>query len=318
MNLIQVIKGFAGSAVLFSLLTYTSAAQTVSTPIVGFSKLSISAGGRLISPVFNKASKYQGSAVVSSGVFTVSGLTANALVPTAYNDRPNYPTHYVKITSGSYEGLVLDVTANSATTITVADAPAGLSGSVSILVIPHYTLLDLATQSADLAAYSDAVTFYDSGNNKRTYYYTGGTDGFIADDYSTPADNVVIYPGSGVILNSTANSSVTMSGNVNTTKTIVPIFAGESIVSPIDPSGVSKVAGINLAAALSPYTDSANEVLLNGTLATTTFYSDGADILSDSYDVVPLASSPALAAGNGFIVNSVADSQWIQPSVINP
>jgi len=318
MNLIQVIKGFAGRAVLFSLLTYTSAAQTVSTPIVGFSKLSISAGGRLISPVFNKASKYQGSAVVSSGVFTVSGLTANALVPTAYNDRPNYPTHYVKITSGSYEGLVLDVTANSATTITVADAPAGLSGSVSILVIPHYTLLDLATQSADLAAYSDAVTFYDSGNNKRTYYYTGGTDGFIADDYSTPADNVVIYPGSGVILNSTANSSVTMSGNVNTTKTIVPIFAGESIVSPIDPSGVSKVAGINLAAALSPYTDSANEVLLNGTLATTTFYSDGADILSDSYDVVPLASSPALAAGNGFIVNSVADSQWIQPSVINP
>lgn len=318
MNPIQKIKGFAKCTILFSLLTYTSVAQTVSTPIVGFSKLSISAGGRLISPVFNKTSKYQGSAVVSSGVFTVSGLTANALVPTAYNDRPNYPTHYVKITSGSYEGLVLDVTANSATTITVADAPADLSGTVSILVIPHYTLLDLANQSADLAAYSDAVTFYDSGNNKRTYYYTGGTDGFIADDYSTSAGNVVIYPGSGVIVNASANSSVTMSGNVNTTKTIVPIFAGESIVSPIDPSGVSKVAGINLAAALSPYTDSANAVLLNGTLATSTFYSDGVDILNDSYDVVPLASSPEVASGNGFIVNSVADSQWIQPAVINP
>jgi len=317
MNLTQVTKGIGQAMILFSLLAYTSEAQTVSTPIVGFSKLSISAGGRLISPVFNKASKYQGSAVVSSGVFTVSGLTANALVPTAYNDRPNYPTHYVKITSGSYEGLVLDVTANSATTITVADAPTGLSGSVSVIVIPHYTLLDLANQSANLAAYSDAVTFYDSGNNKRTYYYTGGTDGFIADDYSTPANNVVIYPGSGVIVNTTANSSVTMSGNVNTTKTIVPIFAGESIVSPIDPSGVSKVAGINLAAALSPYTDSANAVLLNGTLATSTFYSDGVDILNDSYDVVPLASSPAVSSGNGFIVNAVADSQWVQPAVTN-
>ena len=317
MNPSQMIKNCAKIFALVSVSSYTLVGQTVSTPIVGFSKLSISAGGRLIAPVFNKPSKYQGTASVNSGVFTVSGLTANALIPTAYSDRPNYPTHYVKVTSGKYEGLVLDITANTATAITVADAPGDLSGSVSILVIPHYTLLDLANQSADLAAYSDAVTFYDSGNTKRTYYYTGGSDGFIADDYSTPASNVVIYPGSGVILNTTANSSVTMSGNVNSTKTIVPIFSGESIVAPIDPSGVSKVAGINLAASLSPYTDSANAVLLNGTLATSTFYSDGTDMLSDSYEVVPLASSPSVEAGNGFIVNAVANSQWLLPSVIN-
>lgn len=314
------VKNYRIAALLAGTFIATAVqAQTVSTPIVGFSKLSISAGGRLISPVFNKSPKYQGSASVASGVFTVSGLTAGALAPTSYTDRNNYPTHYVKVTSaGAYQGLVLDVSANTTTSITVADAPLGLSGNVSITVIPHYTLLDLATQSADLSPYQDAVTFYDAGNNKRTYYYTGDADGFIADDYSTPANNVVIYPGSGVILNAAAASSVTMTGNVNTTQTIVPIYAGESIVATIDPSGVSKVAGVNLAAALSPYTDSANELLLNGSLATTTYYSDGSDMLNESYDVVPLVSSPSIASGNGFIVNAVADSQWIQPSVINP
>lgn len=301
------------------LMAFGANAQTVSTPIVGFSKLTVPQGGRLIAPVFVKSPKFQGTATVTSGVFSVTGLTENTLNQTSYADRPNYPTHYVKVTSdGVYKGLVLDIISNTSSTITVGQAPAGLVGTVSIVVVPHYTLKDLADQSSNLTPYYDLVTVYSSGNNKSSYYFTGDTNGFISDDYSTPANNVVIYPGSGVILNSASAATITMTGTVNTTQTVVPIYAGESIVTPLDPSGVSKVAGINLAAALSPYYDLASQVLLDGSLSTTTFYSDGTNMLNDGYEVIPLASSPTVASGNGFIVNALSDTQWIQPPVINP
>ena len=295
-----------------------SIAQTVSTPIVGFSKISVPAGGRLVAPVFVKAPTYQGTATIASGVATLNASIAGNLGPSTFTDRPNYPRYYLKITSGSYSGLVLDVSSNTSTTVSLTDAPSGLTGSVSVVIVQHYTLGDFALNAQDqgLSAYVDAVTFYDSGNNKRAYYYTGS--GFISDDYSTPADNVVIYPGSGVLLNAVNNCSVTMSGNVNTTSTLVPLYAGESIVAPIDPSGVSKVGTINLASSLSPYVDAASTVLVDGTLATSAYYSDGAQMLDQNYDPLSGSTSPAITVGNGFIVNAVADSQWSQPPVINP
>ena len=286
--------------------------------VVGYSKLSIPVGGRLIAPVFLKAAVFTGSASINSGVLTVTGsLTAGALNQSNFSDRPNFPTHYVKITSaGSSEGLVLDVISNTASTITVSGAT-GLSGSVSIEVVPHYTLLDFANQSTNLQPYADAVTFYDAGNAKRAYYYTGS--GFVGDDYSTPADHVVIYPGSGFILNAGADSSVTMTGRVNQTKTLVPVYAGESIVAPIDPSGITKIANSNLGSAMLPYADAASAVLLDGSLATTAYYTDGVGMLDDSYSPLDpnAAGTPQVAAGNGFIVNANSDGYWVQSPVIS-
>jgi len=294
-------------------------AQTTSySQVVGYSKLSINQGGRLIAPVFVKAAVYSGSSTVTSGIFSASGLSAGALNTTSFSDRPNFPTHYVKVTSaGTYQGLVLDVLSNTATSVTVAGTPADLTGSVTIEVIPHYTLLDLANESTGLAPYSDAVTFYDSGNNKRTYYYAGGSDGFVADDYSTPSGHVIIDPGTGVILNAGGNSSITMTGVVNNKKTLVPVYAGESIVAPLDPSGISKVSDINLAPAIAAYSDAASVVLLNGSLATSTYYSDGTGMLDDGYNALDSSTSPVLAVGNGFIINAGADGIWVQNPVIS-
>ena len=292
-------------------------AEPVYSGVVGYSKLEIPVGGRLIAPVFIKPVVFTGSATISSGVLTVpSSLTPNALNQTAFNDRPNFPKYYAKITSsGSNEGLVLDVVSNTASTITVSGA-SGLSGALSIEVVPHYNLLDFANESSGLLPYIDAVTFYDSGNGKRTYYYTGS--GFVADDYATPADQVVVYPGSGFILNAGAASSVTMTGCVNQTKTLVPVYAGESIVAPIDPSGITKIAVSNLGSAMAPYIDAASAVLLDGSLATTTYYTDGDGMLNDSYSVLDPndVNTPKVAAGNGFIVNANGDGYWVQSPVI--
>jgi hypothetical protein len=292
-------------------------AQTATSGVVGYSKLDIPVGGRLIAPVFIKTAVFTGSATISSGVLSISGsLTPSALNQTAFNNRPNFPKYYAKVTSsGSNEGLVLDVVSNTASTITVSGA-SGLSGALSIEVVPHYTLLDFANASSNLLPYVDAVTFYDSGNAKRTYYYTGS--GFVADDYTTPADQVVVYPGSGFILNAGAVSSVTMTGCVNQTKTLVPVYAGESIVAPIDPSGITKIANSNLGSAIAPYVDAASTVLLDGSLATTTYYTNGSDMLDDSYTALDASApnTPKVAAGNGFIINANADGYWVQSPVI--
>jgi hypothetical protein len=302
-------------AILVTAVMAGNAQTSVTSEIVGYSKLTINQGGRLIAPVFHHQPVYSGSSTITSGVLTVSGLTAGSLNQTSFSDRPNFPTYYVKITSsGVHQGLVLDVVSNTASSITVAGAPSGLTGSVSVQVIRHYTLQDLANQSTDLLPYQDAVTFYDAGNLKRTYYYDGA--GFVGDDYSTPSSQVVIYPGSGVILNAGSNSAITMVGNVNTTKTLVPIYAGESIVAPTDPSGITKVALINLGSSIAAYSDAASVVRLDGTLATTTFYTDGVDMLDDSYTPISPTSSPLVEAGNGFIINAAVDGVWAQNPVI--
>jgi hypothetical protein len=107
-----------------------------------------------------------------------------------------------------------------------------------------------------------------------------------------------------------------MVGNVNTTKTLVPIYAGESIVAPTDPSGITKVALINLGSSIAAYSDAASVVRLDGSLATTTFYTDGVDMLDDSYTAIIPASSPLVDAGNGFIINAAVDGVWTQNPVI--
>jgi hypothetical protein len=303
-------------AILVAAVMAGNAQTSVTSDIVGYSKLTINQGGRLIAPVFHHQPVYSGSSTITSGVLAVSGLTPGSLNETAFSDRPNFPTYYVKITSsGVYQGLVLDVVSNTDSSITVAGAPSDLTGAVSVQVIRHYTLQDLANQSTDLIPYQDAVTFYDAGNLKRTYYYDGA--GFIADDYATPASQVVVYPGSGVILNAGSNSAITMIGNVNTTKTLVPIYAGESIVAPTDPSGITKVALIDLGPSMAAYSDAASVVRLDGSLATTTYYTDGIDMLDDTYTTITPGGSPVVEAGNGFIINAAVDGVWAQNPVIS-
>ena len=108
-----------------------------------------------------------------------------------------------------------------------------------------------------------------------------------------------------------------MIGNVNTTKTLVPIYAGESIVAPTDPSGITKVALIDLGPSMAAYSDAASVVRLDGSLATTTYYTDGIDMLDDTYTAITPVGSPVVEAGNGFIINAAVDGVWAQNPVIS-
>ena len=75
-----------------------SLAQTVSTPIVGFSKVTIPNGSRAVVPGFVKPAAYSSSGTVSGQSVAATSLTANAFQPTQFSGgTPNFPTHYPEI-----------------------------------------------------------------------------------------------------------------------------------------------------------------------------------------------------------------------------
>lgn len=311
-NIPEVLGAIKKSALAFVVIIPSLLhAQTVSTPIVGFSKVSAPAGGRIVAPVFVKAAVFSGNSTVTGQTF--SGSFTSALSPTSFSDRPNYPTHYVEIVSGVNEGLTFDILSAGPTGITTSGVPTSLNGtSVSIVIRPHVTLSDLVSNSTGLQDFNDAITVFRENNQKSSYIYT--STGVVADDYSTPADNVVIYPGTGVVLNNGAAASFTFSGQVKTTKTIVPIYAGESILAPVDPQGGKKVSQLNIAGALAPFSDAFSVISTSGNLNASSFYSDGASVLDENYSPVAGSSDLGVSVGNGLIINANADGSWVANS----
>lgn len=294
-----------------------SVAQTVSTPIVGFSKVTAPSGTIVVVPSFVKPNRFQGSVTLNGQNFAVTGFSVNQLAPSSYTDgRPNYPKAYVEITSGTYEGTVLDILSNTASSVTVSGAPTELNGqSVNIAVRDHFTLDDLAQGQSGLVDYDSVVNVYNSDGTTSTRYYVTGS--WVADDYSTAAGNTIIYPGQGITL-STGSASLTLSGNVKTTKTVVPLYAGAvNLVGPGNPSNQSNLDSIGIASVLAPYDDGINSFASNGTMTMLdTFYSNGSGILNSSYE--PITAPAYVASNSGFVVSVSNPKTWTLPRIINP
>lgn len=293
-------------------------AQTVSTPIVGFSKVSAPSGTIVVVPSFVKANRFQGAVILSGQNFAVPGFTSNQLAPSTYTDgRPNYPKTYVEITSGPLEGTVLDILSNTASSVTVSGAPSELNGqSVPIAIRDHFTLDDLAQSQSGLVDYDSGVTLYNSDGTTSIRYYVAGS--WVSDDYSTPAGNTIIYPGQGITL-STGPATLTLSGIVKPTKTVIPLYAGGvvNLVGPGNPSGSSSLDAVNIAGALAPFDDGINSFSSNGLMTIAeTYYSDGSVILDSSYEA--LASPAYVQPNSGFVVTVSSPKTWVLPKIVTP
>lgn len=287
------------------------AAQTgvVTVGIYGYTTVQASAGGRVVAPVFVKDSIYAGYASIAGNTFSATGLTGSALGPTSYTDRPNAPRYYLEILSGAFAGYTYDITANDTNTITVFGLPIALDGQtgVSITVRPHVTLGDLANASSGLVYLADAFTLYRSNSVKSSYYYA--SSGVVGDDFATPADQAVIYPGTGVIVNNVNSASFILCGAVMTNQLVVPIHAGETLIAPVAPMA-GKVSAQNLASILDPYSDSASLIGTNGALGILSFYSDGSSLLDQNYSPVNPSNAPDVVTANGFIINASSERSW--------
>ena len=283
--------------------------------VVGYSKVTAPSGTVTIVPGFVKAAKFSGTASVSGQSFSVSGFSAGSLNPSVFSDRPNYPTHYIEITSGTYEGYSFDILSNTASSVTASGVPSALTGqNVSVAVRAHVTLDDIA--SPTMADYSDAVNLVNPDGTATTRFYASGS--WVAEDYSSPAGHTVIYPGQAVSLSS-GGVTLTTTGVVKSTKTAVPLYAAAvNFVGPLSPSGGTKMDVLQIAPYLAPYADGFNAFASDGNMTTVaTYYSDGIAILDAGYSPLAPGATDSIETNTGFAVSVTADTYWIMPSPLN-
>jgi len=291
-------------------------AQTTSySDVVRYSKITAPGGTVIVVPTFVKASSFSGSSLVASDGFACSSFTANQLAPNAGSA---YPKAYVEITSGAFEGYTFDVSSNTTSKISVSGIPADLVGTtVSIAVRNHLTLDDLAAGQSGLVDYDSGVTIYNPDGTASVRYFASPS--WVADDYSTPAGDTVIYPGSGFTLSS-GGSSFTFTGVVKAGKTVIPLYAGAvNLVGPLNPSNAKLITEISIAPALDVYSDGINRFSNNGQMVIeTTYYSDGTDVLDSGYAPFTPSASDSVNLNSGFVVSVSQNRRWTYPSPLNP
>jgi hypothetical protein len=230
---------------LFSIIAAAAAigmaqAQTAYTTPVGYYNFDAKAGGNLFVPGFANSSVFAGAITAATnndpGADTLTVATG-VLTANAFNEGAVYATHYVEITqAGSNQGVVIDIESNTDSVITLASdiSALALTGTETIMVRPHVTLSScFASAEANIAQFTDAVTFYNPDGSPNTYYLIAAgewsTDFVTNDGGSRP-----IPPGTGVILDVFADAAWTIVGEVKSTDTVVQL-AGSGVINIVGP-----------------------------------------------------------------------------------
>lgn len=215
--------------VLAASLSQVANAQTSSsTPIIGYYKFDVPAGQSAWVCGFVTKKDFQSQATsVAPGANMPDGTPTTVITQNGAGWANNaFPLHYVEIISaGSTQGLVMDVVSNTATTVRVRGA---VTGTPTYCIRKHATLKGIFQDVGALVAFTDSVTVYNSNNTLSTYLPTGTGGNWVADDFVTPANDAIIYPGQGFIIASSSNTVITTGGGevsyVKTGPTKVPVY----------------------------------------------------------------------------------------------
>lgn len=310
-----------------ALLAVPAAFGQASSGVMGFSNVTCNAGTNLVVPTLVNSSVFQGQAAISSDGLTITPTTAPGWTVGAYNatsfasPTPNYPKYYAEIVSGGSEGLVLDISSNSATALTMASAvtPAGLRGTtVQIAIREHVTLDKIIQGASGLSDLLDAASVFDAAGAQSIRYYVSGS--WVKDDYTTPAGHTVIYPGTGFVFSPAGTVTLTLTGEVKPTKTQVPLYTTTTnIVGPMNPASAEKFYNNTLAAAMAPLLDGLNNFSTDGNMSIQgTYYSDGTQILNSSYAPLTAGSTDAIPLNRGIVVSVTGDTVWTVNSALAP
>ena len=244
----------------------TSQAQsTVSTPIVGFQKVSVpsglsTAGFPLLNSdlVKSSASSVSGNAVTLSGESNVGAKLTSG------------EPYYVEVYSGALKGDRFDV--NTAATITAANGTVVLDSAsanntyavasiasqlngATVALRKHITIEQVqAMSSAPLvgnnsAAAADQIQFYDNASSSYIGYFLRG-DGVTWRKVGTTAtaNKTPIPPGTGVFISKQGSAvELTASGSVRQNDFAQPYVPGLQLKAPafpidISPSGIGATA----------------------------------------------------------------------------
>lgn len=308
---------FIVSFVITILPSASDAQSTVSTPIVGFEKRAFEVGTTGLGAGFVKPAVFVGTASsVGANTITVTGANFGNLGPS--NGLVSY---YAEITSGSMAGYVLDITSNTTTVLTVDGSLSSISATTpSITVRPHLKVSDIFAGNNSLADFADTVVVYHSdGSTSSVLRDSSSSTGWV--DINTFAEtDLVVYPGQGFLLNSSGSGQVTVSGQVKTTPTVIPLYAGVvNLVSPGNPSGNPALQASQLGQNMSDFVDTVATFSTNGAFSQTATYLWGGstDGFIDINTFNPV-SGVTLPGTGTFLVSVQNDTTWKALPPINP
>jgi uncharacterized protein (TIGR02597 family) len=222
------IFSIALAATLSATLTTTALGQATTVP-VGAMTVSIPAGTTSVPSNTVVAVPLQDPAAPSSGVacgkitsysgsvitVTDAGWTDSALASTT-------APYMLQFTSGSAQGRYYEISANTATTVTVVGADLateGVANDDSFQIVPVDTLKTLFGSSTLLggttAAASDAVYIFEGGSWVGYYYNTTYTHWRKLGGPQSDKDNVVLKPDTGFIVQRKSDAlTLTFTGRV--------------------------------------------------------------------------------------------------------
>lgn len=306
-GLLFILVGFAGA--------FSTSAQTVSTPIVGFYKKSFPAGGSLQTVALLKPISFQGTASAVSGT-SVACSTANWVV-NAYATANGLPNYYVEITSGPLTGYLFDIISNTSTAITVDSSIVGAGTNPTFLIRQHTKLSDALAGATGLQDYNDQVTVYNADSTSTSFLRDSSVPSGWVDAGTFSESDAVIYPGQGYVLTTGSSGNYTISGTLKTTQTVIPLYPGAvNIVSLANPGGITKdIQSIGLGAGLADYSDQLATYANDGSLSTQNalIFGGVADGWLDAGSFAP-ASGVNVEGISPLIVTVTGPSTW----VLNP
>jgi len=294
-------------------------AQTTSySDVVGYETKSFVSGTTGHGYGLVGATKFQGVATsVTSDTITIgtTSFTASAFAPSE-----GLPSHFIQITSGPNEGLVVDILGNTTTSITVgAGDLSGVTGTPNFVVRPHTKVSNLFQSNTGLTDYSDTVTLYNSDGTTTTLLRDSAqTTGWL-DSGTFTASDAVIYPGQAFLLSTSGPGSFTNTGVVNPSKTVVPIFAGlVNLVSLSNPSNGKDIQQINLGANLADYADTVGTFSADGSLSqnNSLLWAGSAEGFLDS-GTFGVATGVNAGGTSALLVNASGNTAWVQNSPLS-
>lgn len=265
-------------------------AATATTDPVGGSTVSIASGNVPVSCGYVHPNSYVGAMssvaeAAGNSTITVSGAT---FTPSAWDKEATggqFAKYYVEITESghAFEGANFDIVSNTGTTIVVEGLLAtnySIAGTESFAVRKHMTIADFFA-NATLGAWTDSVKFFESNGSTVVYLWLGAQ--WSSDFGTTDHSNRPIYPGQGFIATMTAPRSFTATGNVKTTRTMVPVYNTAGVINMVAaPTPVDSTLGAqNFASQLSDWTDSVKTFQAGGLSTDKVYLDTGAYMSSD-------------------------------------
>ncbi len=310
------------------------------TPVIGYYKITAPAGNTAWTAGFVTRNLFQGQATSLASGSPHSVLTqANASWTPG-----DFSSHYVEFlddpdtpATEPWAGLILDIVANTANTLTIQGATtafSGLGATPKYVVRKHTTLGTLFPNGAGLSAYNDVVTLYGADGTLIQSLYDGAGSFVDALDFVTPTSDAIIYPGQGFIITVDSARTITFGSGeasyLKTGPTKIPVYSGQfNLLGPVTPLVATDPAdplypsslplsqtGV-LASDLSSYSDLITLYSHDGTISTTGVYTvDGSSVI-DTIDFFTNADAVPFFRGRAISLTPDSDKYFHAP-VLHP